>query len=332
MQDNLFRQFGTLVKREKAKFKVRFAAFSFFLLVAGILWYLNKLSYEYTVDVNFPVRFENTPSGKILVGEPPKHVSLNVRGFGYTLLKYKVNAKLSPITINLQSSGILKEQDDDQKFMLITNRSRHLFSGYLSSDLILERVSPDTIFLQFTNLAERKVAVKPQVDYTLKKQFMASGDVSVVPDSVVLTGPQAIIDTIFHVQTDKHIFTDLDRTITTKLRLTTIPQVSFSHRMAEVKIPVERYTEANFALPIEIRNLPDSLRLIILPRFVQVKCNVRLSEYHNLEHFGVTAYVDFNETGQMIGNRLIIKVEREDHVVSNLGFEPNYVEYFIEKL
>lgn len=332
MQDNLFRQFGTLFKREKAKVKVRIVAFLFFLLVATILWYLNKLSYEYTVDVNVPVRFENTPSGKILVGDPPKYVSLNVRGFGYTLLKYQVNARLSPITINLQSSGILKEQGDDQKFMLITNRSRHLFSGYLSSDLILERVSPDTIFFQFTNLAERKVAVKPQIDYTLKKQFMASGDMSVVPDSVILTGPQAIIDTIPYVQTNRHFLTELDRPISTKLKLTPIPQVSFSHRMAEVKIPIERYTEANLALPIEVRNLPDSIQLIILPRFVQVKCNVILSEYHNLENSGVTAYVDFNETDLMIGNRLIIRVEGENYVVTNLGFQPTYVEYFIEKL
>lgn len=332
MSDNPFRQFGEHTKREKAQFKVKLAVFSFFVIVALILWYLNKLSYEYTADVSFPVRFENMPSGKILVGEPPKYVVLNVRGFGYTLLKYRLSSKLTPISINLQNAGVLSKQDDEHKYMLITNRSRHLFSGYLSNDLILEKVSPDTIFFQFTNLAERRVRVIPNVSYSIKKQYMDSGPLLIKPDSVTIVGPHAIIDTLSGIRTVKHFFADVDRPLHEKLSLVTIPQVSMSHRNVEVTVPVERYTEANVSIPIEVRNLPDSLRLIILPRLAQVKCNVVLSDYQNIETTSLWAYVDYYQIEQMLGNRLTVRVESKPYVVSDISFEPQFVEFFIEKL
>ncbi|MDD2197487.1 MAG: CdaR family protein [Bacteroidales bacterium] len=332
MDTNLLKQFGNIFRRQKTKFKVRLAVFSFFFVVALILWYLNKLSYEYTADVNFPVRFENMPKGKVLVGDPPKSVTLNVRGFGYTLLRYRVSSRLTTISINLNSAGLIAVQGEEHKFMLITNRSRHLFSGYLHGDLILEKVSPDTLSFHFTELAERKVAVSPRVTYTLKKQYMIAGDITVNPDSVTLSGPQAIIDTITSVQTEKQSFIDLNQTLQENISLVSIPQVSLSHRNAKITIPVERFTEANFSLPIEVKNLPDSLRLIVLPRSVNVKCNVVVSDYQDIENSSVSAYVDFNEAKLMLDNKLRVRVMGKVHSVTNLSFEPKFVEFIIEKL
>lgn len=332
MDIKLLRQVEKVFKRQKANFKVRLAIFSFFLAVATILWYLNKLSYEYTAEVTFPVRFENMPQGKIMVGDPPKSVSLSVRGFGYTLLRYKLSSRLTAISINLKSAGVTEIDEQGHKVMLITNRARHLFSGYLSGDLILEKVTPDTLFLHFTNLAQRKVPVKPKISYTLQKQHMISGSILVKPDSVTLSGPQAIIDTIRFIESINHEFIDLNHTLQKDIPLISYPQVSLSHRSARLSIPVERFTEANFSAPVEVRNLPDSIRLIVLPRSVKVKCNVVVSKYKDIENSSVKAYVDFNEANLMLDNKLRVRVEGKPHSVSNLTFEPKFVEFIIERL
>ncbi|MDY0196833.1 MAG: CdaR family protein [Tenuifilaceae bacterium] len=332
MDTNLLRQFGNIFKRQKTKFKVKLAVFSFFLAVALILWYLNKLSYEYNSDVNFPVRFENMPQGKLLVGDPPKSVLLNVRGFGYTLIRYRISSRLTTINIDMKSAGLIMAQGDDHKFMLITNRSRHLFSNYLHGDLKLEKVSPDTLFFHFTDLAEKKVVVSPKIKYTLKRQYMIAGKISVKPDSITLSGPQAIIDTITSIQTENKSFLDLNQTLQQEIPLQSIPQVSLSHRNVRVTIPVERFTEANFSLPIEVKNLPDSIRLIVLPRSVNVKCNVVRSDYQDIENSSVKAYVDFNEAKVMLDNKLRVRVQGKPHSISNLTFEPKFVEFIIEKL
>ena len=332
LDTNLLRQFGEVLTRKKAKLNQRIVIFTFFLVVATILWYLNKLGYEYDTELAFPVRFENFPNGKVVVGEPPHHLSMRVKTYGYTLLKHKLVASISPLVIDLERTPLLQFKRSDSKFFLTAAGLRSSIASQLRGDLQLISVHPDTLFFELTSLTNRKVPVKPDLRLSFEKQHMQSAPISIEPDSVVISGPKTIIDTIAALHSQEIRLDKLTSTAEQSAVLSPIQQVAFSVRKVEVRIPVEKFTEATFSCPIDIKNLPPNIRLILLPRTVNIKCNIPLSHYSTLGSGCFEAYVDFNSIDNSLGNTIRVHTIPKKEFISNFDFEPKFVEFFIEKM
>lgn len=307
------------------------AIFSFFIVVATILWYLNKLSNEYTTDLQFPLRIINQPKGKIIVGEPVEKLTLRVNAFGYYLLRYKISASLIPITIDLNEVLLLPYKKSSSHFYILSTRLRSTIVSQIGGEFRLEAVLPDTLFFEFTSLEEKKVKVLPKVVTTFEKQYMQSGPVVVSPDSITLSGPKSILDTINHVETlpvkGDRLYSDLEVTGS----LPPIKQVAFSHRRVSIVVPVEKFTEATISLPIEVKNKPDNIEVKLIPSTVNFKCNVVLSRYNNLNNRYFTAQVDYFAIDWSSTNKLRVNITRMPDFITKFDFEPKYVEYIIEK-
>ena len=78
------------------------AVFSLFLVISAILWFLLKLSHEYSDELVYPVRYSNLQKGKIITGTPPEKISVKVKAYGYTLLRYKFTSYSYPLNIDLK--------------------------------------------------------------------------------------------------------------------------------------------------------------------------------------------------------------------------------------
>jgi YbbR domain-containing protein len=214
---------------------------------------------------------------------------------------------------------------------VLTSRARSSIIGQIKGDLQLERIAPDSLYFEFTQLAQKKVEVKPNINYTFEKQYMLSGPIKVLPDSITISGPSTLIDTINSVTTDVVNLDKLTSTEDLSVSLNGINQVGFSNRRVNITIPVEKFTEASIKQVIEIRNLPDTLRLILIPRSVDITCNVTINSYKNLRE-NLEVFVDFRDLHSIMDNRLPVQLVSQPYVVENLKFEPMFVEFIIEKL
>jgi hypothetical protein len=330
LDTNLLKQFGKVLSREKAKVNQRIAIFTFFLIVASILWYLNKLSYEYDTELVYPVRFENFPKGKVMVGEPPHNLKIGVKAYGYTLLRYKLLASISPLIIDLNKTSLLPQRDSESMFYITAARMRSPIISQLRGELQLLSVLPDTVFFELTSLVQRKVVVKPDLKFSFDKQYMQSGPITIDPDSITISGPKTIVDTITELNTAVIRLDKLTSSVEKYISIIHIPQVGLSHRKVLFKIPVEKYTEATFSTPIEIRNLPQDIQIVLLPRAVNIKCNVPIGQYANLNSRSFNAFVDYSYIQISLGNKLPVQIESKDEFIGNFDFEPKYVEFIIE--
>jgi hypothetical protein len=331
MNTNLLKQLRHIIEGRRTKLNVRLVIFVFFLSVATILWYLNKLSYEYSTEISFPLKFENLPKGKVAVGEVPSSITLGVKAFGYTLLRYQIGSALMPININLNQVVLIPVSGSDSKYFILTARARNNIANQLKGDLMLERVMPDSLFFEFTTLAEKRVLIKPNLSFTLDRQHMQAGPISVSPDSITISGPQTLVDTIHWVTTVPIRFDKLTETENRNVDLKLINQIGFSNRKVNINIPVERFTEAIISKPIDIKNLPDSIRLVLIPRAVSVKCNVAISRFRGLADESLEAFVDYNDVKSSFSNQLRVQISSKPFHINNLSFEPKYVEFIIEK-
>lgn len=330
MDSSLLRQFGQVFNKGRAKFNQRLVIFIFFLIVSTIIWYLSKLSHEYSTTLAYPIRYESLPKGKVLVGEPPRKIQLRVKAFGYTLLKEKMSAALSPIELDLNKHLSQSFEGSKAKQFILTFRLRNSVIKQLGSEILLEGIEPDTLFVELAAIADKVVQVKPDLQTDFEQQYMQSGDLYLEPQEITISGPKSVIDTIEIVKTKQIKLKKLNQKFTKKISLIPINQVSFSSRSVILSLPVEKYTEITVKVPVEIENQPDNVKLLFIPRTIDVKCNVVLSKYFNLKPMMFKAVVDYSLISNSLNKKLKVKLSTVPEFVNLVDFNPKYVEYIIE--
>jgi len=317
--------------KTKAKFNQRVVIFSFFLLVATIIWYLSKLSHEYSTTLSYPIRFVNFPKGKIMVGEPPRKVSLRVKAYGYTLLRMQMSAALNPIEFDFTKLPLRSTDGSFSKQFILTSRARNSIVSQFGNDVQIENVEPDSLYFEFAYVVEKSVFVEPAVKVEFDRQFMLSEPISIEPKSIIISGPKSILDTISKVQTRPVKLSKLNRRVEKNLSIAPIYQVNFSERNVLLTVPVEKFTELTLKIPIDVENVPDDIKLLIVPMAIEVKCNVVLSKYFNIKPTLFRAVVNYTDIDQSLTNKLKVNITRKPESIKLSDFEPKYIEYYIEK-
>lgn len=322
----------SLIDLEKRKFDQRLLIFLFFFLVSTIFWFLNALSREYIADIKYPVRYINFPSNKILVNELPRHFVFKVESHGYNLLKYKLRPGIQPVVININSYRLSKEANiDEDKYFLLTSRTKDNIANQISSELRLLEIKPDSLVFEFSTLIKKTVKVIPDVNMTLEKPYMIRGEIMAEPDSIVISGPNSIIDTLDHVKTKYIRLKNITQNIEKNITLQGIDKVSFSTKKVNVKIPVDQFTEIKTKVPIHVINVPDTIVVKTFPTEVDVTYLVSLTDYKDVLVSMFHAEVDFYQDLGAHDDFLTIKITRYPGFIKALRFNPQKVEYVIEK-
>ena len=264
------------------------------------------------------------------MGEPPRKIQLRVKAFGYTLLKEKMSAALSPIELDLNKHLSQSFEGSKAKQFILTYRLRNAVTKQHGSEILLEGIEPDTLFVELAAVASKIVPVKPDIQTDFEQQYMQSGDLTFEPQEITISGPKSVIDIIEIVRTEQIKFKKLNQKVSTKLSLIPINQVNFSYRSVLLSIPVEKYTEITVKVPVDIENQPDNVRLMFIPRTIDVKCNVVLSKYFTLKPVMFKAVVDFGLISNSLNKKLKVRLITIPEFVILVDFNPKYVEYIIE--
>ena len=319
---------------EKVRMKLdrKLLVFLFFLLLSTIFWLLNELSKNSSTTITCPVKYTNLPKDKVLVRELPSRFDLTIEAPGYTLLKYKLSNRLLPLIFDLNQYGFtIMGNSSAQKFFILTSRVRSGIARQLRSDVQLLNISPDSIIFEFGEIVQKRVPVVPDLSIQYAKQFMLTGEITIDPDTIMISGPDLIIDTIQQVYTRKELISGVNQLTTHSINLEEIKNVTYSTKKVTITIPVEQYTEALLDIPIEKVHVPDSLILKTFPGSVTLTCNVSLSNYEKLTPHQFRAVVDYEAIEKKLGNKLKVSIVKAPEYVRSIRFHPVNVEFIIEK-
>jgi len=306
--------------------------FSFFLLLSFIFWFLNALSKDMTGMIDYPVRYFNFPENRALVNELPDYLRLQVNGPGYSIVQAKIGGHRGHLNIDLDKASI-KVQEDRAKlrFYILSYSLREQLSDQLRTDFSVFSIEPDTIHFEFDLISKRVVPVVPDIEISTQRQYFVHGDILCSPDSVEISGPATIVDTIKAVYTKYHSFSQLNKNETRILGLKSISKISFSERRTEVNIPVEQFTEAVLEIPVIGLNIPDTVNIRFFPDIVTLQCIVALSDYNNIKDSPIEAVVDLKDMDLRASNRLKLTLNKLPDFASQVRINPQYVEYLIER-
>lgn len=297
------------------------------LVIATILWFLNTLNKEYITELTYPIRYSDLPKGKLLVSEPPKNMTLEIKAHGFALLRYSIGTSFLPIVVNVNS---LLDRKDLLEYTINTADIKERISTQLNSDIKLLSIKPETITFKFSKFESKKVPVIPQVNYSLKRQYMLKNDISVTPDYVEISGPASILDTLKGVYTSPIKLKDLSKDVTKNVSFAEIPGTQISESDAKVKVEVERFTESKKKATIKVNNLPDSLLIRLFPQNIDFTFDIGLSRYESVSDTSFSFSVDYEQIATNPA-ALRINVDKQPPHIKSLVLMPESVEYLIEK-
>lgn len=301
------------------------------LALASFLWFLNALEKHYTDHITVPVRYINLPKNKDLTGKLPAKFDLTVDAFGYTLLRHKLSLSFSPILLDVNElTNNYLEDKFISKYSISTNGHKDEIAKQISSEIEIINIRPDSISFNVSNVIEKLVKVHPVVDVTFAREFILQKTPVVIPESILVRGPQEILDTLRYINTKPVEMKDLSHTVEQDVNLVLLPDLQSEISEVTVQIAVEQYTEVKFEIPILIINQPDSLLIKTFPAKVKVSCRVGLSQYNKLNNSSFRAVVDYSHRSEVL-SKLRVILDRIPETVLSVDHFPKEVEYIIER-
>jgi YbbR domain-containing protein len=301
------------------------------VLFATIFWFLNALSKDYTITVNYPVHYVDFPKDKVLIKDLPDQLSMEVKGYGFALMRYKISTAFSPITFNINSYTDNKLINNNVlNHSIVTNKIRSKISKKISKDIHIIKISPDTINLHFSKIIKKKVAIKPVVNAKYANQYAQNGSIKVSPDSVVIYAASVIADTTFFIETSELTFKNLNKSIKRNVTLKEIEGIEYETKRTVVNIPVDQFIESSKEIEIEINNCPENIILRLFPDKIKIAYRVGLSNFKKIQKEDFKLSVDYNELTN-ISNILKVNLEKFPELITNVEITTSKVECIIEK-
>lgn len=300
------------------------------VVIASILWFLNALNKEYTSKITYPVKYTDFPQGKFLVSDPPQNISLEVKANGFTLLAYRLRTSFRPIVVNINSySKHSLEKNNIFKYTLNLNDAKDKINGQLHSGLKLLGIHPGKVDFTFTPAISKKIAIYPVVQYTLKQQYILTNGIQCTPDSILVSGPAQIMDTLKYIYTHPWDAGEIKKTRTQTVSLSSVHGIQFDHTDIKIEMQPERYTEEKRIISIQVVNLPDSLNIKLFPGTVEITYEIGLSKYDVVRNSDFTFTVDYKNMNE--GAYLPVQVSRSPQYIKELRYTPQKVEFILEK-
>ena len=234
-------------KKQRKKFPNReLPVFAFFLLLSFIFWYLNELSKELEGTINYPVRYINPPKERIVTGELPAKLEMDLRGPGYTILKMKLSGSRAPVVIDFSKTTPKRFPRRSTNYYLVTSGLIQSFSKQLRADFEIIAINPDTLFFGYDKLVTRRMAVIPDLDIEL-----AQGHKVVIvpdPDSITVRGPEHILDTLRGIPTRHRSFKRMNENFKAKILLECPEYLETTQKRVVVEVTITGRPSSNLSL------------------------------------------------------------------------------------
>jgi hypothetical protein len=306
--------------------------FSFFLLLSFIFWYLNKLGKEIEAEIRYPVRFINFPKERVLAEELPSKLNLYLKGPGYSILKLKLSGNRAPAILDISTINY-RRIPGSKKLSYYVSSSNLIaeLKNELRSECQIISVRPDTLFFSFDRIATKSVPVESGIEVNTARQYFIKGKITIEPDSVKISGPSRVLDTIRFIRTKYKKLTGIDETLKKNVSLDIPGNVISSVKKVTLTIPAEQYTEAEITVPVKILNQPDSLDIKIFPDIVKVRGLVAVNDYMKFEEIPFEVILDLDKIRLNTSERIPLEIRNVPLFVTSLRIIPSDVDYLIEK-
>jgi len=310
----------------------KIVAFLVCLLIATFLWIINALNRTYTKTISVPIKFVNLPKNKVLASELPKEIQAEIKTTGAKLFFIDFNKNKNEIVIDL--SNYISKQNQAKSLAINTALSIGNLSKLFNTEIELLKVKPDSIYFSFGKSYHKVVPVEADLQVDFDTLYSYGDRIKINPAFVTIYGDSNLLSQIHTISTEKIVLNNLNKTISQKAVLI-LPEewdqrIGLSTSEVELNINVDKFTQLNLEVPIEVIGAPKNAELKTFPNKITISLKVGLLEYDSLSPSQFKAVVYYSDI-QKNKNKLKVKVEQSPDNVKVLKLIPEQVEFLVKK-
>ena len=305
--------------------KTNFNAFLFFLFFAVIIWLFVQFSKTYSETVEIPVDYINVPPDKVITEDNANYLGLNMRSSGFEIAWFS----LSTPTLEIDVAGL--EERNGQLLYFIEEHASNI-QEQLDIDFDTSEFLSETLTINFYQKAEKKLPVWSNIDTDFAVGFAAAEPIALSPDSVMVSGPEAILDTLNALRTENLILRDIKNNLSGEVAIDTtgLAEVTPYRHKVNYELLVEKFTEGSVTVPVQLINVPEGLNVAIFPKEVVLFYQVNLEDYKKVSAADFRVLADFDELDEN-QDFLIPKVVQKPSFVNHLRLNEKQIQYIIKK-
>jgi hypothetical protein len=299
----------------------RFNVFLLFLTLAFVISIAAKLSNNITQTITLELEPFNVPATDVLIDNKPKFINVTVNSQGFNLIKYA----FKDLKLKVDFSEISK---DSLNYLWNKDLEGYKISKLFDNSTLIQDISPKKLFFKYDLQSVKKipVVINSKVEFSPGFNFVSS--LSSKPDSIVIIGPKAIVDSIFNISTNKLEFKNLKQDINQTVELKLNRELQCSESIVQILGEVDRFTEGQFNAPVKIINTPENLNVTIFPKYVPVIFYTSLTAYNSIDKSDFVVECDFSLINQE-NNILFPKLVSFPESVKRASIQLSKLEYVI---
>lgn len=316
-------------KRNNQKLKL----FILCLFISVIMWFLIRLSKDYTQLVQFTVTYKGLQADRILMASTDTVFYANIQTKGYNLLLS--NIYNIPHKFDIDLSQYNPKLNGNNFEINIETGTLHdaISTDFKAKDKIVS-VLPVTLKVMLEKAFTKKVPVIIDADITYATQYNLNHRIYYDPDSITITGDQQLIKSVDYIKTEKKPISNLSSNTIVSLKLVNKfdkSSVRYSSNYIKLFIPVVQYTEESVETNIQLDSLKENYKITTFPDKVKVYFFVNLPDYQKVKVDSFSTVINATEIFKSKNNLTRVYMKHAPAFVKVQRIEPEFVEYLIHK-
>ena len=298
------------------------------LLVALIVWGVMKLSLQYRYVYHYSVELSSPMEGRVFKSVSQDPLTIRGTSSGFYLLRHKLSArkKGETLTFRAEPSALRPLNGKEDAFFILSSQLKDKAAEKLDGYLTIDEIVADTIVFIFPKTFQKKVPVCFRADLSFRPQYMPLDRVYLKPDSVLINGQESIIKTIDSVFTEKITARSIKRSIQGEADIEQISGVQMSETKTVYHLNVGRYVGRSLSLPVEVRNLEEGARMILVPSTVTVSFKEEYGRKKTISPQDFTVCVDYSQAVSSASAKAKVLLDKIPEGVYDVNIEPAFLD------
>jgi hypothetical protein len=291
------------------------------VLFSIVLWISISLSNEYFTTIAIPVKVVNFPRGYTNNSGMAKNISIKLKGEGWKLISVNLGTK----TDYTVSAG----QDSGRKTVNLYNYLAE--NQWLSSDIEVIDISPDTLSFLVEKISDRKVKIIPDLNLNFKPGYGLASSIKIKPDSIIVHGPKSYIENLNTIQTEEIKFSEMDSKVIHQVFLKEIDGMVYDVKTVSVEIDVQKIVDKNFFdIPVSVLDMPEDRDVVLIPKKIGIGLRGGIEILSKVTNENISAYLYYRDVVLDTIGSVVPKIELPaDNAL--LYTKPERLRYIIKK-
>ena len=216
------------------------------------LWFVEHLGGTYRLSLEYKVDYVNLPAKKFQA-TPEQSIKLLVSSKGFSIL----NHLLFGTTLKIDLSKLLKVSK--YEYLLSLPDLKSALQKQLTNNIRLEGFEKNILSFYLGAYLTKKIPIQPNISVDYKLGYDRFGAMKMVPDSVILQGPEMLLDTLKFIKMKKINLSEVSENFEEKIKLPALKNHLMRYESPQeivLSFAVTKFTEGVFKVPFETINLP----------------------------------------------------------------------------